>query len=227
MAELVKAQIIPEAPGKVTDDSRTGSPIPVMFNPESVSIVKSNTWTGDNNKSDAPTQSFTKGDPAEFKFSKLIFDTTDRLSDSNRSVAVHTDALLELMRMDDAKKRPPWIRFVWGPISSFTAVITMISIEFTYFAQDGTPLRAEVDMALKQFRYDNDWRFQNPTSLTPDPGSLHQVVIGETLESIAFKHYGRRGQWRDIATHNRILDPLSLAPGTYLIIPEQKAVSHS
>jgi hypothetical protein len=163
----------------------------------------------------------------EFNFSKLLLDTTDRSAAQKRSVAVHTDKLLNLMKMDSAKNRPPWVRFVWGPISSFTAIVTRISIEFTYFAQDGTPLRAEVDMALKQFKDENDWRFQNPTSLTPDPGRLHQVVIGETLESIAFKHYGRRGQWRDIATSNGILDPLTLVPGTYLVIPELEAVSHS
>ena len=224
MPGFIKAKITPEASGKPTME--LGESIPCMFNPDRVTIKKQNKWdNSQSNENDAPRLKFTRGEAGTFNFPKIIFDTTDRKpDDQNRSVSVLTDKLLALMKVDKDKHRPPWVKFQWGPIASYLAVIKSIQIEYTYFATDGTPLRAEVDISLEQFKDENDRTPQNPTSLTPVPDRSHQVVLGETLESIAFKHYGQTSRWRAIAAANSIQDPLSVEPGTRLRIPRLEAM---
>ncbi len=46
----------------------------------------------------------------------------------------------------------------------------------------------------------------------------HTISYGDSLASIAFKHYGDPTRWREIATANGIDDPLHLKPGAALVI---------
>ena len=45
------------------------------------------------------------------------------------------------------------------------------------------------------------------------------IEPGESLDRIAWQHYGDATQWRAIAQANRIRDPFSVRPGTMLDIP--------
>jgi nucleoid-associated protein YgaU len=63
---------------------------------------------------------------------------------------------------------------------------------------------------------------QNPTSGTPHPHRTHVVSPGETLDRIAAVYYGDGTRWRAIAVANGISDPLAIAPGTLLSIPERR-----
>lgn len=92
---------------------------------------------------------------------------------------------------------------------------------FTYFSNEGLPLRANVDLSLNQFEDDANWGPQNPTSGTPKPNRTHQVRVGDSLDRIAARYYGDATKWRDIAVLNGIADPLELAPGRLLAIPER------
>ena len=95
-----------------------------------------------------------------------------------------------------------------------------LTVTFVYFAADGTPLRAKVDLALKQYDDETVLPLQNPTSHTPSLQTVHRLSYGETLDRLAAKHYADATRWRLIAEANDIVDPLALAPGTLLLIPE-------
>jgi hypothetical protein len=148
------------------------------------------------------------------------------------AVTGHTDKLLRVMKVDPAlagsdsgrnKARPPWVKFHWGSTHSFRAVVEQLKIRFTYFASDGTPLRAKADLTLKQWNDEAELPLQNPTSSTPSLHSVHQLLPGETLDRVAAAHYGDPTRWRIIADANRIIDPLNLPKGMTLAIPEQGA----
>ena len=202
-----------------------GKRIPCRFNPSELQVTHSNNWSADAVPGrEAPELVFSGGGSASMTLS-LVLDT----SEEGTSVAKHTDDLIDLMKLDpslpgyDKKKklgRPPWVRFHWGDIHSFAAVVESLDVTFTYFAADGTPLRARANLSLKQYEPDENWGRQNPTSGTPDPERLHQVQRGETLDRIAAKHYGKPAHWRDIAVANGSRDPLAIAPGQILAIPE-------
>ena len=161
---------------------------------------------------------------------ELTLDTTA----TGEPVTTYTSALLDLMKIDselpDANTktnsaRPPYCTFHWGDFHSFKAIIQSLSIRFTYFAGNGTPLRAKANVSFKQFEDEDAYGPQNPTSGTPHPHLVHQVSVGETLDRIAAVRYGDPTRWRLLAETNGVIDPFDLAPGTMLMIPDLRAVT--
>ena len=202
-----------------------GAHLPCLFNPESLSVSRSNTWQGSAAPGrGVPTLRYEGASSATFSLN-LFFDTTE----DGQSVTKYTGKLLKLMEVDSSlpgssdktqNARPPWVVFHWGDLHSFKAVIESMSLSFTYFSSTGIPLRAKVDMSLKQYQEELAFGPQNPTSGTPYPHRVHRVQPGETLDRIAAMHFGDSTQWRRIADGNGIEDPLALRPGQVLAIPE-------
>lgn len=214
------------APAKGFLKTEQGQQLPFLFNPADLTIAKANSWQSPENKGrNAPDLRFQAGQSGTLTFS-LTFDTTD----TGKDVAgEYTNKLLNLMKVDKGlagsdpksnKARPPWVELHWGQLHSFKAVIERLQIKFTYFASDGMPLRAKVDLSLKQYADDDELPLQNPTSFTPSLHAVHRFSYGETLDRIAARHYADPTRWRLIAEANDIVDPLALTPGDLLIIPE-------
>jgi hypothetical protein len=218
-------------PVKAYLETEIGDRIDCLFNPSQLIIDKKNTWFPPPVQGkDAPKLAFRRGNAGTLDMT-LMLDTTD----TGQPVTNYTTALLELMKVnpdlsdssDPSSKtgRPPWVRFNWGQLISFKAVITSLKITFTFFGTDGTPLRASAAISLQQFRDEGEWPLQNPTSGTPNPHTIHQVSAGETLDRIATVRYGDPSRWRLIAEANHILDPLRIEPGTLLVIPRAETVT--
>lgn len=204
----------------------TSTKVECMFNPAKFEFSTTNRWDSDRLPGKGtPTLRFGGGQGGSFSLS-LVFDTTA----TGKSVTQHSNKLLKLMEVDETlpgfdktlnNGRPPWVKFHWGThVHSFKAVIKSAKVGFTYFSNEGLPLRANVDLTLEQFEPDANWGPQNPTSGTPTPNRTHQVRVGDTLDRIAAKYYGDSTKWRDIADANGIDDPLAIAPGRLLAIPE-------
>ncbi len=209
--------------------TENGQKIECMFNPERFAFSMSNRWEPSRvpGKS-APGLRFAGGESGSFALS-LMFDTTG----AGVSVTTHTNKLLKLMEVDetlpsfDASRnsgRPQWVTFHWGTnIHTFKAIIKSLNVTFTYFSNEGLPLRANVELSLEQFEPDNNWTRQNPTSGTPTPHRTHQVSPGDTLDRLAARYYDDPTMWRAIAAANDIRDPLALTPGRIISIPERAA----
>ena len=202
-----------------------GGEIPCLFNPTELTIVKATEWAEPDNKGrDGGQLEFKKGQPGTLSL-VLWFDTTA----DGTSVTDHTDRLLSLVAVrgsgqsTNSSDRPPSCQFVWGSrFRSFWAVVTNLSLKFTYFSSAGVPLRAQATISLKQFNARERWP-QNPTSGTPFPHSVRQLLPGQTLDRIAAEVYGDPSKWRLIAEANAVVDPLSLPAGMSIVIPHQGA----
>ena len=216
----VKAQIKPE----------NGPPIECLFNPSELTITKATQWNPTKGKGkNTPRLRFQQGASGTMTLA-LTLDTTEK----GDPVTKHTEALLNLTKVDSSLKganssnnsaRPPWCEFQWGDFHSFKAVVENLQIKFTYFASTGTPLRAQVQLTLKQYEDVESWALQNPTSGSPIPHTVHRLVPGETLDRVAAAHYGDPTRWRIIADANGVLDPLELEAGMPLAIPEPEVMS--
>lgn len=213
-------------------ETEKGEQIRCLFNPAELTLRKATTWAADTVVGRAtPNLYFTGGVPGELTMA-LLFDTTH----DGTSVTRYTNALLDLLRVDpdlpghdntSNRGRPPWVRFHWGDLHSFKAIIEQFAATFTFFASDGTPLRARTNVTLKQFEDDAAWAPQNPTSGTPRPHRVHQVQRGESLDAIASRYYGDPTCWRLLAETNNILDPFALEPGRVLVIPRLRGGEHA
>lgn len=214
----------------------TSTQLPCLFNPESFSISKSNSWGEDDESeentptSGSSTLDFKSSAPATMDLS-LIFDTT---ATGTSVIDTYTGKLMALMDPDesapdadpDAGYVPPsTVTFSWGSFTSWESVIESMSINYTFFSSSGVPLRAQVQMSLKQYDLDENFGPQNPTSRTPKPHRVHRVQPGETLDRISAKYYGDSTQWRQLAAANGLEDPLAVRPGTVLAIPRRGGAS--
>ena len=202
-----------------------GSKIECMFNPNELSFSVSAAWDDGESKpgQSVPQLEFSSGQAGTMTLN-LFFDTTS----SGESVTTTTNKIINLTKVstkvsgyDKSKNngRPPWVTFHWGKFRSFKSVVTDVEVNYVHFSMSGDPLRARVAVTLKQFADDSKFPSQNPTSGTPAPQRSHMVQPGETLDRIAWQHYGDATKWRAIASANHVRDPFSIRPGTMLDIP--------
>jgi hypothetical protein len=199
--------------------------IECMFNPSELSFSVSASWDDCQAKpgQSAPQLQFSAGQAGTMTLN-LFFDTTN----SGKSVTTTTNKIINLTKVDPGLSgfsklknngRPPVVTFHWGRFRSFESVVTSVEVNYVHFSKWGDPLRARVAVTLKQFADDSEFPAQNPTSGTPAPQRSHLVQPGETLDRIAWKHYGDATKWRAIAAANQVRDPFSVRPGTMIDIP--------
>lgn len=212
--------------------TRTDKPwllVPFMFNPGELTVNKSNTFSevAPGNLS-GPILQFGGGGPRTVTMD-LFFDTyeegidvrifTDRITgwDGGSMFASLPGALKGLMDIDSDLHAPPICMFVWGTFI-FKCVIESVTKKFTMFSSLGFPLRATLNVTLKECR-DLIERSAETSLLSADLTKGRTVKAGDSLWSIAQEQYGNPGDWRLIARANHIENPRLLTPGIKLVIP--------
>lgn len=150
----------------------------------------------------------------------------DRSEQPGGDVSSDVQKLYKLTLIDDSlkneetgKARPPRCLFSWGPRWTFTSFVQQLSVSFTLFREDGTPVRATANITLIEAKDDSVQKKQNPTSFTEGGRKRRVVRPQDTLALIAYEEYGDSTKWRAIALDNRLDDPLSLRPGQVISIP--------
>jgi len=200
-----------------------------LFNPKEYTFAKTNSWPKDQKAAaNQPVLNFGGGNPATLNMD-LMFDTYQNARHKGEPKDVRTayiNDLWKMMYVDEKLKekkknkqgRPPKVQFTWGKAWSFEAVMTSLSVTFTLFLPDGTPVRATAKVAFQQVKDSKDLP-QNPTSGGIGGERVRTVEEGDRLDLIAFEEYGDTSQWRRIASANGISNPRDLRPGSVLVIP--------
>jgi hypothetical protein len=204
------------------------APITCLFNPKEYSISKSSQWQKKQNSGSIPNLQYGGGDPRKLSVD-LFFDASDEADGDVRGITEKLFGLLEANKKykQEKKQRPPSVEFHWGRTWTFPAVIDSLSVQYTLFRPDGTPVRASAKLSLTQVEKavdkpsaGNAKKGQNPTTRgIPDLRS-HVVRDGDSLPSIAYSSYGDPTRWRAIAEANGIDDPLALRRGRVLSVPQ-------
>lgn len=201
----------------------TNDVIECLFNPNEYTISKSNSWRenpviGKN----APKLDFAGGGPRTLSM-ELFFDVYEK---DGADVRTHVNKLWKLAMIEPSKQnpktarsRPPLCLFQWGGQWHFKAAVTSLSVRYTLFRQDGTPVRAIATISLQEAEDPGLQPLTNPTSHS-EPGHRRRIVQPrDTLSLIAHEEYGDANQWRRIAEANQIEDPLRIEAGQVLAIP--------
>jgi len=204
--------------------------IECQFNPQNFTITKENDWAYEKKPNfNSPSLNFGGGEPATYKLD-LYFDSYSPCPGKDPiDVREYTNKLLKLTLRGAGVAmckvpyaNPPTVKFIWGMITLFTAVVTKINITFLMFAPDGTPIRAKAEVEFKQCEFlfgDDIIPAMNPTSRT-DSRKTRIVHSLQRLDQIAYEEYGDGRYWRVIAEANGIDDPFSLQDGQLLVIPQ-------
>jgi hypothetical protein len=206
-----------------------GETIQALFNPTELTITKGNNWTFDPIKGTSlPKGKFGGGKPREMQINLLLDQT---LPNGGMSVKDMADKLLKMMEVPSgaggggANAVPPLVTFQWGDMPSFKAACTSLTIAFQLFKPNGTPIRADVKLALTQAEQatsassNSSNSRTNPTTRSAGGLGVHVVRDGDSLQSVAQKTYGDPNRWRLLAEANGIDNPLHLRRGTPLNLP--------
>lgn len=188
--------------------------IPLKFNPTEYQIQKSNNFSEIPIPGlESPPLQFVRGG-CEKLVAELLADTSDTLEDVRGK---YTTRLRNLMRINPDLHAPPIVRLIWDD-QVFKGVIDSLNITFVLFTPDGVPLRAKLNMTLKEYRPVEIQVKEIPTN-SPDVDKVHTLVRGETLADVSWKAYADPRLWREIARKNGIADPRHVEPGRTLSIP--------
>jgi hypothetical protein len=205
--------------------------VPCLFNPEEFTVEKSNQFAEVNIPGlSSPVFQFVRGNARSVSL-ELFFDTyenkvfkdvrlfTDRITgwDAGSMFSGLPDAAKGLMDIDSDLHAPPICLFVWGTFI-FQCIIERVSKRFTMFLPEGIPVRATLNVTLKEYR-EVDIQVKELDLLSADLTKSWLVKQGDTLWAIAAKEYGSPADWRLIADANRIDNPRLLNPGQELVIP--------
>jgi hypothetical protein len=208
MPELQKATIKKHIP--------EGETIEVFFNPTQYQLNRANQFAevaipglG------APPLQFVRGNARTLSM-QLFFDTYDPVDDKvqqGSDVRQYTQQVTNLLEVDSELHAPPICLFNWG-ILSFVGVLVSANQTFTMFLSTGIPVRATMDISMKEVGKEQSGRLQSA-----DFTKRHVVKRGDTLSSIAGEKFGDPTLWRPIAEENHLDNPLSIQPGQVLVIP--------
>jgi hypothetical protein len=206
-----------------------GDTIQALFNPTEFTITKGNNWTFDAIKGTSlPTGKFGGGKPREMQVSLLLDQS---LPNGPLSVKDITDRLFKMMEVKGGTGAgagdavPPLVTFQWGEMIPFKAACTSLTVAFQLFKPNGTPIRADVKLALTQAETATSASAKsknkktNPTTRSAGGLGVHVVKDGDTLQSVAHHTYGDPNRWRLIAEANGVDNPLHLRRGTPLNLP--------
>ena len=210
--------------GKTKDDI-----IPVLFNPAEYSIEKGNTFQSTSLPGLAtPVTQFVTGN-ADTLTMELYFDTYAKSSrhgtvTQREDVRNYTRKIANLMEIDPDLHAPPICEFTWGPpLGSpegfqFAGIIEKVSQKFTYFLDDGTPVRATLNVTFKEYKTVKE-QLEQINLRSADRTKRREFKEGDAIWLFAYKEYGDPGLWRVIADHNSLENPRIIAPGTALELP--------
>jgi nucleoid-associated protein YgaU len=136
----------------------------------------------------------------------------------------YTRKISSLMDVDPGLHSPPIVQFIWGPpIGSpenlqFTGTIEKVSQKFTYFLDDGTPVRATLNITIKEYKTVRD-QLAEIGRQSPDRTKRRVFKDGESLWCYAAEEYGDAAEWRAIADQNKLDNPRLIEPGAEIELP--------
>lgn len=203
--------------------------VPCLFNPKELSVEKSNQFAEVNIPGlSSPVFQFVRGNARSVTLD-LFFDTyeqgtdvrlfTDRITGWDAGVMFSNlpKTAKGLMDIDSDLHAPPICIFIWGAFM-FQCIIERVNKRFTMFLPEGIPVRATLNVTLKEYR-EVQVQVKETNTLSADLTKSWIVTHGDSLWAIAAKEYGNPGDWRLIAEKNNIDNPRVLNPGQKLIIP--------
>lgn len=206
---------------EILEGENKSKKIKVMFNPESYNLSYSASYSEKKIPSlDGAISQYISGENTTLDMT-LYFDSyipaTPEKPEGGTNVGKRISQLSNLVFIDGSLHRPPSVKFHWGTLQ-FKGIVTSIKENYTMFLNDGTPVRAKVDISFKSLTDPSEKKRKTPFE-SPDRTKVRIIHEGEQLWHYAWQEYGDAGKWKEIATANGIKNPLDIAPGLTIRLP--------
>jgi len=205
--------------------------ITVMFNPDTITIHHENQYQkkqGINTIGRQARYLYSLPQIARFK---LIIDGTGagELALITKSVGEQVSEFLDnCYHMDGDLHEPRFLKLQWGEgeLQDFDCRLRTVDIKYTLFNDNGSPLRAELDISFVQ-----DMETQKRVALegksSPDLSHSRVVKAGDTLPLMCKAIYGSSKYYMRVAQYNRLDNFRQLTTGQTLIFPPLDVTSET
>ncbi len=215
-AKLVKLSIIGYTDAKFS--SKAGNPYEVMLNPEKYTHTHSVNYNADQPPGSLGVNfKFEKIPPEKVSF-ELTLDATGALPNPISDLPANISALKEVVyNYNGSIHSPNYVKLSWGTML-FKAKLTNLTINYTMFKPDGTPLRAKVNLDFDGY-LDGQVLAAAADNQSPDISHMVTIKAGDTLPSLCFKIYGDSSYYSDVAEANGIINFRKLIPGKKILFP--------
>ncbi len=165
---------------------------------------------------------FNKIKPQVMEF-EFIFDSTGALpgtTDEQRENGIKPD-LDRFQRIlsgyNGESHSPHFLQIIWG-VLLFKCVLTKLSINFTLFRPDGSPVRAKAKATFQGLVEDN-LRLAEENNSSPDLTHYRIVKDGDTLPLMCEKIYGHQKHYIEVARYNKLINFRSIKTGQRIEFP--------
>jgi hypothetical protein len=201
-----------------------GVPYVCMFNPESYAENFTVAYDGCSEPgSGGDKQQFVRTKSPSFSFEILIDGTGG--SGAKREVEVDTLLLKEFTRIRSDTHAPPFVLAVWGTFYSI-CVMTSLTITYTMFRANGTPLRAKATFTLSG-HVDKLLDLLRRNLQSPDLTHFYRTVAGDTLTSVSQQIYDDPRFYPQIADVNGLTSLRGLSSNRELRLPPIKNTTNA
>lgn len=200
---------------KILEGGQKNEQINVLYYPAEYTMEKSNTFSEVNVPGlETPYIQYSRGNSGSVSM-EVFYDTYENDTD----VREYSNKLSDLLKIDPHLHAPPPLSFIWGMPNDepFTCVLEKVSTKYTMFSSKGYPVRARLNITLKEFKIKLNKREESKQS--PDKTKTYTTKRGDSLWLIASEKYGDPSMWRQIADKNKIKNPRFIEPGIELLIP--------
>ena len=209
-----------EAELNIVEPAEQKASMKLHYNPKEYKLKKDNTFFEVPIPGlESPPLQYVRGGARTLTM-ELLADTSDTLKSVRE---MYVSKVEKLMDKNYKLHAPPIVEFVWAD-QSFRGVLTSLEVLYVLFHSDGTPLRAQLTVAMKEYRtVEIQLKEAENQQTSPDVEKRYVVRAGETLSSISAAVFRDPAHWREIAFANDITDPRRVAPGTVLTVPRLEA----
>jgi phage tail protein X len=112
---------------------------------------------------------------------------------------------------------PRFLEIIWGTLV-FRGRLFSLTITYTLFKPDGTPLRARADATFLAYTSEAELA-KKAAKTSPDLTHLITVRAGDTLPLLCYRVYGTCQPYLQVASLNGLTDFRALIVGTQLAFP--------
>ncbi|HEX7288868.1 MAG TPA: LysM peptidoglycan-binding domain-containing protein [Candidatus Angelobacter sp.] len=112
---------------------------------------------------------------------------------------------------------PKFVELAWGTLL-FNCRLETLSITYTLFKPDGTPLRAKAETGFIGYTSEKLLALK-AKKCSPDLSHILTVKAGDTLPWMCYSIYGSSAYYLQVAEANGLTDFRQLVPGAQLLFP--------
>lgn len=209
----------------------------VLYNPTEYSLSRQVKYSNEAGMdTNTPSVQFISG-TSEILQLQLFFDTMssgaeaggnstehNSLDENSRKVSLektdvraYTSKVYNLMLIDPSKHVPPLLEIKWSSLQ-FTGHLTSVNQKFVRFNENGTPVRAVLDVEFTEYVKPSEISEMSPAE-SPDTTKYRVAADGDSLWATAAREYGQCSRWREIARASGVENPRLLDTGMLLTVP--------